>query len=213
MLKLHQLTYSMWQENTYLLEAENGDCIIMDPGCLSEDEKQHFATYIKENNLNPVRLINTHLHLDHVFGCRFVAETYNLQLEAHPDDEFWVEQTVNFSRQMGVVLDQNPPSVSKYIHDGDEIEFGGSVIKSIHIPGHSPGDLVFYLEKEGIAIVGDVLFKNSVGRADLPGGDFETLIRGIKSKLLVLPDDVRVFAGHGPSTTIGKEKINNIYLK
>ncbi len=213
MLKVHQLTYSMWQENTYLLAAENGDCIVIDPGCLSDAEKQHFAEYISTNNLNPVRMINTHLHLDHVFGCRFVAEKYNLKLEAHPDDEFWVERTVEFSSQMGVDLDQNPPAVENYIQDEEEIEFGGSVIKFLHIPGHTPGHLVFYLEKEKVAIVGDVLFKNSVGRADLPGGDFDTLINGIKSKLMVLPDDVKTYSGHGPSSTIGEERVNNMFLR
>jgi glyoxylase-like metal-dependent hydrolase (beta-lactamase superfamily II) len=212
MLKVHTLTYNPWQENTYILAAENGNCIIIDPGCLNTEEHQHLIDYLKEHHLSPQRLFNTHLHLDHVFGNRFVCEHFNLGAEAHKDDEFWIEQTVPYAAQMGMHIAQNPPALKAYFKHDQQIEFEGSVIKVMHVPGHSPGGIVFYCEKEGFVIAGDVLFKESVGRADLPGGDFDTLIAGIKNNLLTLPDNVVVYSGHGPSTTIGHEKTHNMFF-
>ncbi len=206
------LPYNPWQENTYILEAENGDCIIIDPGCLSPEEESHLVSFLKENKLTPVRLLNTHLHLDHVFGNRFVCEKFNLGAEAHKGDEFWIEQMVPYAAQMGIQLQENPPALKDYLEHDQTIEFGGSTIKVLHIPGHSPGGLALYLEKENTVIAGDVLFRESIGRADLPGGDFNTLISGIKTHLLSLPDDTVVYCGHGPSTTIGHEKVNNSFF-
>ncbi len=213
MLTVHTLVYSPWQENTYLLAAENGECIIIDPGCFAENEQQHLVQYLKERNLKPTMLLNTHLHLDHTFGNRFVEETFNLKALAHKDDEFWIERTVEHSAQMGFPVKENPPALGGYIEDNQEIEFGGSTIKVMHIPGHSPGGVVLYCEKEGVVIAGDVIFRESVGRADLPGGDYATLITGIRSKLLVLPDEVEVYPGHGPKTTIAYERAHNMHLQ
>ncbi|WP_066628140.1 MBL fold metallo-hydrolase [Labilibacter marinus] len=212
MLKIHPLTYNPWQENTYIISAENGDCIIIDPGCLEPKEQEHLVSYITEQNLKPVRLINTHLHLDHVFGNRFVCEHYNLGAEAHKDDEFWIEQTVPYAAQMGFQLEQNPPALKGYLEHKQVIEFGGSTIEIFHIPGHSPGGCALYMEKENSVIAGDVLFRESIGRSDLPGGDFDTLIAGIKEHLLTLPDETVVYSGHGPSSTIAHEKIHNQFL-
>lgn len=212
MLKVHTLTYNPWQENTYIIAAENGDCIIVDPGCLSVEEQDHLENYLEEKQLAPNRLFNTHLHLDHVFGNHFICERFNLGAEAHKADEFWIEQTVSYAAQMGMQVEQNPPALKSYFEDEQEIEFGGSVIKVLHVPGHSPGGVVFYCQKEGFAIAGDVLFRESVGRADLPGGNFDALIDGIKTKLLTLPDEVVVYSGHGPSTTIGHEKVHNAFF-
>ncbi|TLX75333.1 MBL fold metallo-hydrolase [Labilibacter sediminis] len=212
MLKVHTLPYNPWQENTYIISAENGDCIIIDPGCLSPEEQQHLVAYVSENKLNPVKLLNTHLHLDHVFGNRFVSEHFKLGAIAHKGDEFWLEQTVPYAAQMGMQLEQNPPALEGYLEDNQEIEFGGSVIQVLHIPGHSPGGVALYCPNEGFAIVGDVLFRESIGRTDLPGGDFDTLISGIKTKLLSLPDETVVYSGHGPSTTIGHEKVHNQFF-
>lgn len=213
MLKVHTLPYNPWQENTYLISADNGECIIIDPGCLADHEQQHLVQYLKENNLTPTKLWNTHLHLDHVFGNRFVCDTFNLSAVAHKGDEFWIEKTVEYAGSMGIEVKENPPAIGTYFEDGQELEFGGSIIKIIHVPGHSPGGVVLYAEKEGFAIAGDVLFRDSIGRADLPGGDYDTLISGIKAKLLTLPAEVAVYPGHGPSTTIGYEKENNMHLQ
>lgn len=212
MLTIHTLTYNPWQENTYLIAAENGDCIIVDPGCLEPQEQEHFASFIEERKLNPVRLVNTHLHLDHVFGMRFVCDKYNMGAEAHRADEFWIEQTVPYAAQMGFQLEQNPPALKGYVEHNQTIEFGGSTIKILHVPGHSPGGVALYMEKEKTVIAGDVLFRESVGRADLPGGDFNALIFGIKEHLMSLPEDTVVYSGHGPSSTIGHEKVHNSFL-
>lgn len=212
MLKVHTLPYNPWQENTYIISANNGDCIIIDPGCLSSEEKQHLVEYVKEHQLKPVKLFNTHLHLDHVFGNRFVCDHYNLGAVAHKDDEFWLEQTVPYAAQMGMQVDQNPPALIGYLQHNQEIEFGDSTIKVLHIPGHSPGGVALYCQNEGFVIAGDVLFRESVGRADLPGGDFNTLISGIKTNLLTLPEETIVYSGHGPSTSIGHEKAHNPFF-
>ena len=212
MLTVHTLTYNSWQENTYIMAADNVDCIIIDPGCLNVEEQKNLVNYLDEHKLVPKRLFNTHLHLDHVFGNHFVCEHYNIGAEAHKADEFWIEQTVAYAGQMGMHVEQNPPALTAYFEDGQKIKFGNSTIKVLHVPGHSPGGVVFYCESEGFAIAGDVLFRESVGRADLPGGDFDTLIEGVRSKLLTLPDEVIVYPGHGPSTTIGHEKLHNMFL-
>ncbi len=212
MLKVHTLPYNPWQENTYILSAENGNSIVIDPGCLTAEEQQHLNTYMNDHHLTPARLFNTHLHLDHVFGNRFVCEEFGLGAEAHQGDEFWIEQTVSYAAQMGMQLEENPPNLKAHFEHGDEIEFEGSQIKVLHVPGHSPGGITFYCPKEGFAIVGDVLFRDSVGRSDLPGGDFDTLINGIKTNLFTLPDETVIYPGHGPSSTIGYEKQNNPFF-
>ncbi len=212
MLKVHTLIYSPWQENTYVISSDNGECIIIDPGCLTAEEQQHLVNFISTNNLIPKRLLNTHLHLDHVFGNRFVCERYNLGAEAHKNDEFWIEQTVPYAAQMGMQLEQNPPALKGYLEHGQEIKFGEATLKVLHIPGHSPGGIALYCEKEGFVIAGDVLFRESVGRADLPGGDFDTLIAGIKEHLLTLPQNTIVYSGHGPTTTIEHESKHNMFF-
>ena len=212
-MKVHTIPLNPWQVNTYILSDESGECVIIDPGCFSDEEKEHLTRFISDNNLKPVRLLHTHLHLDHVFGTRFVSETYGLKPEAHPDDEFFIGITKDYASQFGVTLEENPPALGNYLNEGDEIKFGSSELKVIHIPGHSPGGITFYNSKEGILIAGDVLFKESIGRTDLPGGDYDTLISSIKNKLLTLPEDTVVFPGHGPSTSIGYEKGSNPFLK
>ncbi|MCU4157421.1 MBL fold metallo-hydrolase [Carboxylicivirga sp. A043] len=201
-----------WQENTYILSDESKECVIIDPGCLSPEEREYVAKFIADNDYKPVRLLQTHMHLDHVFGSQFVADKYNLKLEAHKDDEFWGEQTVEYAANFGMQLDSNPPAIGNYLNEGDKVKFGNSELEVLHVPGHSPGGIVFYSEADKIAIVGDVLFKESIGRADLPGGDFDTLVSAIKAKLLVLDDDVKVYPGHGPESTIGHERTNNPFL-
>ncbi|MCG8580508.1 MAG: MBL fold metallo-hydrolase [Bacteroidales bacterium] len=211
-MKIDIIPINPWQENTYILSDETKECVIIDPGCLSPEERESVAGFIEEKGYKPVRLLQTHMHLDHVFGSKFIAEKYSLQLEAHKDDEFWGEQTVEYAANFGMQLDSNPPAIGNYLKEGDKINFGNSELEVIHVPGHSPGGIVFYSKSDKIAIVGDVLFRESIGRADLPGGDFETLVSNIKSKLLVLDDDVKVYPGHGPESTIGHERTNNPFL-
>ncbi len=211
-MNINIIPINPWQENTYILSDETKECVIIDPGCLSPEERDSVAKFIDEKGYKPVRLLQTHMHLDHVFGSKFIADKYNLKLEAHKDDEFWGAQTVDYAANFGMQLDSNPPAIGNYLNEGDKVTFGQSSLEVIHVPGHSPGGIVFYSKSDKMAIVGDVLFRESIGRADLPGGDFDVLVSNIKSKLLALDDDVTVYPGHGPSSTIGHERQNNPFL-
>ncbi len=212
-MKVDVIPQNPWQVNTIILSDETNECVIIDPGCFNEEEEQQIREFISTNKLKPVRLLHTHLHLDHVFGTRYIADTYGLKPEAHPDDEFLIDITKDYATQFGVTIEQNPPALGNYLNDDDEIAFGNSKLKIIHVPGHSPGGIAFYNENNKTVIAGDVLFKDSIGRSDLPGGDYDTLISNIKSKLLILPEDTIVYPGHGSSTTIGYEKETNPFLQ
>ncbi len=212
MFQVKTFTFNPFQENSYLIYDETKECAIVDPGMLTEQENNYLVEVIDQLGLKPVLLLQTHLHLDHVFGMGFVAKKYGLQPIAHPDDEFLLAQTVEYSRQFGVELNAQPPSLGGYLNDGDTVSFGNTTLKVIHIPGHSPGGIVFYNEEAKVMIAGDVLFQGSVGRSDLPGGSYEDLIHGIQTRLMILPDEVKVYPGHGPATTIGNERVSNPFL-
>lgn len=213
MLKVESLTFNPFQENTYIVYDDSTlECAIFDPGMLNDGENQVLVDTINQLNLKPIYLIQTHLHLDHVFGMSFVKKEYGLSPMAHKADEFLLSETVEYSRQFGILVEENPPAIEKYLDEGDEITLGNRKLKIYHIPGHSPGSIIFYNEEDKFIIGGDVLFQGSIGRTDLPGGSYETLITGIQSKLMILPDDIVVYSGHGPATTIGNERVYNPYL-
>ncbi|MFT3737897.1 MAG: MBL fold metallo-hydrolase [Breznakibacter sp.] len=212
MIKLEKLTFNPFQENTYLLYDETGECVVIDPGCLSQAERIHMKSTIEKMGLKPVKLIFTHLHLDHVFGSKFVADQWHLPVLAHADDEFFIGLAQASSARFGIQFDETPAPLTGHLKEGDTVGFGNSEVDVIHVPGHSPGGICFYAKDEKILVAGDVLFYSSVGRTDLAGGSHEQLIENIKGKLLALPDDVQVFPGHGPSTTIGQERWQNPFL-
>ncbi len=205
-------TFNPFQENTYLLFDETKEAVLIDAGCITDTEKLTLKRFIDENDLTLKRLINTHLHLDHQFGNKFVTDTFGLVPEANQQDEFLLANVVVQARSFGFSVEEEAQPLGTYINEGDEIKFGNCSLKAIHVPGHSPGSLAFYSEKEGVVFAGDVLFRNSIGRTDLPYGDYATLILSITKKLLPLPDSTVVYCGHGPSTTIGSEKNSNPYL-
>jgi len=205
-------TFNPFQENTYLLFDETKEAVLIDAGCITDTEKLTLKRFIDENDLTLKRLINTHLHLDHQFGNKFVTDTFGLLPEANQQDEFLLANVVAQARSFGFSVEEEAQPLGTYINEGDEIKFGNCSLKAIHVPGHSPGSLAFYSEKEGVVFAGDVLFRNSIGRTDLPYGDYATLILSITKKLLPLPDSTVVYCGHGPSTTIGSEKNSNPYL-
>ncbi len=204
--------FSPFQENTYIVYSDSKDAIIIDAGCYNDVEKQNLKHFIESNDLNIKYLLNTHLHLDHQFGNKFVSNTFGLKPQAHIEDEFLLENVNAQARSFGMNINEDAQNIGKYIVDNEVIEFANSQILVLHVPGHSPGSLAFYFEKEGMVFVGDVLFRGSIGRTDLPKGDYATLINSITKKLLPLPDSTVVYSGHGPTTTIGYEKINNPYL-
>ena len=212
MITIKRFVFNPFQENTYLLFDETKECIIIDPGCIDTYERDILKKEIEKELLKPLLLLNTHCHLDHVFGCKFVVNEYNVPFAAHPDDEFFIGITKDHAKNFGIEIEDNPPEISRYVNEGEIVRFGQSNLKVIHVPGHSPGGVVFFNEQQGFIIAGDVLFQGSVGRSDLPKGDHQLLIEGIRRKLLILNEDVIVYPGHGESTTIGSEKIHNPFL-
>lgn len=211
MISIHSFTFNPIQENMYLLWDETKDCIIIDPGCYDDSERALLAKFIADNQLNPVKLLNTHCHLDHIFGNRFVAETYNLKLEMNRNDQRILDAFQMTCDLYGMNCDPSPqPSV--FLEEGDIIKFGKSQLEILFTPGHSPGSITFYNRDEKFMIAGDVLFYGSIGRTDLPGGSHETLITNIKTKLFPLGDDFKVYSGHGPATNIGFERLHNPFL-
>lgn len=211
MINIKTLVFNHFMENTYVLYDETGECIIVDAGCYELDEKKEIEDFIGENELKPVKLVNTHCHVDHVLGVSYLKQKYGIPFIIHSLEKALLNNTPTQGSFFG--LEPGPPAEpDDYIGDGDIISFGKSSIKAIHVPGHSPGSLVLYSEQDGFMLAGDVLFRGSIGRTDLPGGDHETLIRSIQGKLLVLDPDTVVYPGHGQETSIGIESDHNPYL-
>ncbi|MES2593624.1 MAG: MBL fold metallo-hydrolase [Bacteroidota bacterium] len=211
MISIQSFTFGPFQENTYILYDETKECIIIDPGCYDNKERLELANYIDTNKLKPIKLINTHCHLDHVFGNKFIADKYQLQLEINKLDKPVLDAYLMSASLYGLNAEPSPqPSV--FLNEGDIITFGNSTLDILFTPGHSPGSITFYNRDQKFMIAGDVLFYGSIGRTDLPAGDFKTLISSIKDKLFQLGDDFTVYNGHGPSTNIGFERMNNPFL-
>ena len=211
MIQVASFTFNPFQENTYVLHDDTKACIIIDPGCYTQLEKDQLVQHIEQNDLKPVRLINTHCHIDHVFGNKFIAEKYDLTLEIHEGEVPVLNMLLPTANMYGVPVEPSP-AAGNYLKEGDFLTFGESQMKILFTPGHSPASISFYSEADKFVIAGDVLFRGSIGRTDLMGGDFDTLIKSIKTQLFPLGDDVVVYSGHGPETTIGYEKANNPFL-
>lgn len=203
----------MFPVNCYVIWGETKEAVVIDAGCFYDEEKQALKNFILSNELNVKHLLNTHLHLDHIFGNPFMLKEFGLQAEACQIDEFWLESAPKQSRMFGFELKEAPVPLGKYLIDGDIITFGNIALEAIHVPGHSPGSLVFYCKEENCMFSGDVLFQGSIGRADLTGGNFEELKEHICSRLFVLPNETIVYPGHGAPTTIGIEKAENPFFR
>jgi hydroxyacylglutathione hydrolase len=212
MLNVQSFTFSPVQENTYVLYNEERLCCIIDPGCYFASEEIELKNFIEHHQLTPKYLLNTHCHLDHIFGNRFIHKTYGLTLHLHPLEK----QVLDFgpvSGQMWQLPFDNYDGELKYIDEGDKIKIGNDELEILFTPGHSPGHICFYDKASKFLIGGDVLFNGSVGRTDLPGGDFATLEQSIKTKLYTLHEDVIIYPGHGDATTIGDEMKTNPFVK
>lgn len=213
-LKTARFEFSLFGINTYVVyDPETRDCAIIDPGMMGIEEENAMRNFLKRENLTVRHLINTHLHIDHAVGDRFVSETYGVPLEAHKADEPLMQRILQQAEMFGIKEKVNVVDIGKYLEAGDRIKIGGGELEVIHVPGHSQGHIVLYDRADGCLYGGDVLFQGSIGRTDLPGGDYTQLVSGIKSKLLTLPDDTVVFPGHGEATTIGHEKAYNGFLR
>ena len=211
MLKVKVFTFSPVQENTYILYNEHNKAIIIDPGCYFTAEQETLKNFINDTQLEPVRLLNTHCHLDHVFGNKWVHETWGLELWLHAGEEPVLKLAPLSGEKWGLPF-QNYTGPLHFLEEGDTILLGDDELKVIPAPGHSPASICFYCEKQNLLIGGDVLFRESIGRTDLPGGDHDTLLKSIREKLFVLPNNVVVYPGHGIPTTIGYEKEHNPFL-
>jgi len=210
-MDIHKLVFNPIDVNTYILADESGDCAIIDCGCYDRHEFSELAGFIEEKKLNPVLLLNTHCHLDHIFGNGFMLEKYNLGAFFHKDDESNRKMAVNHALMFGLSM-KTPPEPAGYLTEGQKISFGQTELISIHVPGHAAGSLAFYCEIDKVVFTGDALFEGSIGRTDLPGGNYETLINSITKKLFTLPSETVVYPGHIDRTTIGIDVNSNPYF-
>ena len=211
MLQIKSFSFNPFAENTYILYDESSEAVIIDPGCYEKDEKDELLVFVEKTALKPVMLLNTHCHIDHVLGNSFVKNTYKIPLLFHQNEEPVLRAVSTYASNYGFPLYQDSHA-DHYIKEGEEVKFGNTTLQTILVPGHAPGHLVFYHKESQTCIGGDTLFRDSIGRTDLPGGDHDTLLTAIKTKLFTLPDDVEVYPGHGPNTSIGYEKLNNPFV-
>ena len=212
-MKIKTFTFNPFAENTYVVyDEETKDCIIIDPGCYDSSEEKILFNFISSKKLVPKRLINTHCHIDHIFGNNFVMKNWNIKLFTHKKEEELLNQSENIAKSYGFENYQPSPKADSFIDENDNIELGKEQFKIFFTPGHSPGHICLYNKKNNFLISGDVIFMNSIGRTDLPGGNHKTLIESINTKIINLPDETTIYCGHGPSTTLVNEKINNPFL-
>ena len=212
-MKVKSFTFNPFQENTYVVYDDTKECLIIDPGCYSEKERTELMRFISSEGLKPVRLINTHCHIDHILGNKFASELWDLELYMHKKDLPLLENAESISKMYGLEDYEGSPSPKKFLKEGDVLNFGDSSFNILYTPGHAPGHICLHSQENNLIIAGDVLFKSSIGRTDLPGGDLNTLINSITRKLFTLDNETNVFCGHGPSTTIGNEKKHNPFLQ
>lgn len=212
MITVKVFTFNPVQENTCLLYNESGDCCIIDPGCYFPEEKQELADFIEKQGLRPNLLLNTHCHFDHVFGNQFVFDTWGLVPHIHQLEQPVLDRAAEAASRWQLPFDNYKGTV-KYLAEETGLEWAGEKFQVLHVPGHSPGSLAFYHEKQGFVIGGDVLFRGSIGRTDLPGGDYDTLEKSIREKMYTLPAATKVYPGHGLPTTIDVEARSNPFVK
>ncbi|MBK9422312.1 MAG: MBL fold metallo-hydrolase [Flavobacteriales bacterium] len=210
-MHVKKFTFNPFQENTYILHAE-GEGIIVDPGCGDKDEQRELEAWLEKNEVRPSRILLTHAHVDHVMGCAWLKRRYGLLPEVHRNDLFILENAQVSGAMFGVDC-ESVPAPKRFIEEGEIVQLGNEHLDVLFVPGHAPGHIAFYSPSEKFILSGDVLFHRSIGRTDLPGGDMETLLESIRTKLYPLGDDITVYSGHGPETTIGEERRMNPFVK
>ena len=212
-MKIKSFTFNPFQENTFVVYDNTKECVIIDPGCYTDKERDELRRFITSEGLKPVKLINTHCHIDHVLGNKFVSELWDLELYMNKEDLPLLENAGNIGKMYGMDEYEGSPYPKHFLAQDDTLTFGESSFKILFTPGHAPGHICLYSKENNLVIAGDVLFQGSIGRTDLPGGDHSTLINSIITQLFTLPNETQVFCGHGPSTTIGYEKEHNPHLQ
>lgn len=205
-----RFTFNILNVNTYvLIDEKTNEAIVIDPGCQSAEERETFKDYIISNNLKIKRVIDTHLHFDHIYGQRFVEETFGVGAEACKKDITFLNHYQDLLVMFNMPMDDEALPLKGYLVDGDVVEVGSIRLNVLQVPGHSPGGLAFYEEKEHCAFVGDTILEGGIGRTDMHRGNYDTLVKSIKEKLLPLPDDTMLYSGHGEPATLGHEKETN----
>jgi hydroxyacylglutathione hydrolase len=210
-MEVFRLVFSPIEVNTYILSDNSGLCAVIDCGCFTQSEFEKLTDFISKKNLKPALLLNTHCHLDHIFGNTMFLEKYNLGTFCHKEEEVNRKDSIHIAGVFGMTMD-TPPEPAGFIEDGSIVSFGNSELQALFVPGHTSGSLAFYSKKDKIVFTGDALFAGSIGRTDLKGGNYETLIQSIRSKLFVLPPETIVYPGHGEPTTIEREMNTNPYF-
>jgi len=211
MSTVHSFTFNPFLENTYVVFDETGSCIIIDPGTHSREEQLALSEFIESNKLRVDKVINTHCHVDHVFGNEYATQTFKAGLYIHKEELPMLKAFKEICNMWGIAGDQSPDPAG-FIEDGDTVVFGNTSLRVMLTPGHSPGSISFYCDRDDYIIAGDVLFQGGIGRTDLLGGNYDTLISSITNKLMLLNDKVIVYPGHGPPTTIGIERVSNPFI-
>lgn len=212
MLTIKEFCFNAFQENTYVLYNEKKEAIILDPGCYTKIEKAQLKQFLSQHDLTPTLFLNTHCHLDHVFGNNYISETYHLPVHIHPNEKVVLDRLPEAAEKWGVPTEAYIGEI-KFIEQDEIIQFGMDQFKVLVTPGHSPGSVCFYHEKQDFMLGGDLIFKDGVGRTDLPGSNPLDLIKSIKEQILPLPDSLTIYSGHGPATQLGREKMHNPYIK
>jgi glyoxylase-like metal-dependent hydrolase (beta-lactamase superfamily II) len=204
-------TFNDFLENTIVVAGKQGSCLIVDPGCYYDNEKQILKNFIREKELKPLTVVNTHGHLDHILGNAFACAEFKIPLYAHRADALFIENMEITAQAYGFRAERSPLP-EKWLEEGDVVELDDMKLDILFTPGHSPGSISLFNRMERWIISGDVLFEQSIGRTDLPGGDYQVLMQTIEEKFLTLPSETIVYCGHGPSTTIGAEIQSNPFI-
>jgi hydroxyacylglutathione hydrolase len=210
-MNIFTFTSNPFQVNTYVVVNSRNEAVIIDPGCSTKAEQEHFVSALDKLSVTPAMIILTHAHVDHILGCGFLREKYNISVYAHADSQYFIDEAPDSARLFGLSL-THPPFIDNFLKDGDQCGIDQVSFDVLHTPGHAAGSICLYSSDSQLLITGDVLFQNSIGRTDLPTGNMELLLKSIYSKLMSLPDNTVVYPGHGPSTTIGDEREFNPFL-
>lgn len=211
MITIKSFIFNLFATNTFILSDETKECIIIDPGCSKPSEEEELERYITKNNLKPIAQIITHYHIDHILGINFVFNKYGIEATAHPEGSIFWNSQERFITDYGLKGDEiRKPK--HFVKEGDKITFGNSEFEIITVPGHADGSICLVNHAQRFVIAGDVIFYGSIGRTDLPTGDFDVLREGILNKLFTLDDNYVVYPGHGQKTTIGMERIHNPFI-
>lgn len=213
MMHIEVFTFNPFQENTLVVYNEQKDALIIDPGCYSRMEQEALSGFITDNDLNVLAVLNTHCHIDHILGNAFCLEKYQVELWAHREELFTLSLAERSAMMYGLEGFIPSPEPTRFVEDQEVIRFGALAFTVIFGPGHSKGHVAFYNEEEAVLLGGDILFRGSFGRTDLPGGDMETLKNTLFTRIFTLPENTVVYPGHGPETTVGEEKRTNYILQ